>query len=74
MLKEEPLRDVRLERPRWVWGGSSFILAKSSSLLQIPLQKDFAHHEGLPLHRQPLPGSRSKSTIKMPPSRLLPRV
>ena len=32
------------------------------------------HHEGLPSQRQPLPGSRSKSPVKMPPSQLLPDV
>lgn len=73
VLKEELLRDARLEGPRWVCGGSSFILAKCSSLLQISLQKDFVHHAGPLLYWQPLPGSRSKSTIKMPPSQLLPR-
>lgn len=65
MLKEEPLRDARLERPGWVWGGSAFILAKSSFLLQMSLQ-DF-------VHLQTHPGSCTTSTSKMPPHRCLPR-
>lgn len=28
MLKEEPQRDARLERPRWVWGGKLFYFGK----------------------------------------------
>lgn len=73
VLKEEPPRDVWLERPRWVWGGKLFYFGKILlPLANRSLQKDFVHYEDLPLLRQPLSGSHTKGTIKMPPSQLLP--
>lgn len=63
VLKEEPLRDARMERLRWVWGGEVLLFWQNPSfLLQISLREDFAQHERLSVRPSPSqdPAPRSR--------------